>query len=828
MSQFLKEFIVTLKNRDDLEQFYADMESETDVRYVPNRIVECVQRRLISRNTHYKLTQQEANDLKNDPRVLEVSMAPKNLGVKSMLQSEQTGVWNKSDDTIAVGQKNWGLYRMSLPENISGWGSESGNSQQTATIKFTATGKNVDIVVLDEIAYPDHSEYKENFNQYDWFQEHPEVWNGAPSNYSYNSFTGRNNHATHVTGVISGKTQGWAREANIYNLRHDTSGFTPGLYTPSEYIIDYIRAFHDSKPINSETGKKNPTLVNNSWGLVSRVGFTNPINPDSTGSKFSKIFYRGQLLLPQNLGNPIVDTGSSGVCGASAKFADFVNYTNGGNRITTAGTNSASVTTLTLSMGGRIGLTDQEAPDASSEFGVDEYDDATWELEPPFLITYLGATFGPGGTGGTKIYVSSNSYVYFGGNASAGFEWFVGPGAPSFRKILVSAGDRSCQKLLVGTEGEAPNRTWRIRWEGHDGAYNGVVDSPTILWEMTFYESTNAQIDLHISQNAAYRGEFTLSQLENYGIMQTNGFGPYRDAAIDADVEDAVEDGIIFVASAGNNGFKIDVASGQDYNNYYVDNGEIIYYHRGSSPGNSHPDMICVGSLGSFSQESKFLTSNTGPGVDLYAPGTNIVSSVYDSTGITGGPGTVNDGSPIRNILNVARQDNIATITTSEPHSLSNGDVATIVCITDSSFDSKMAQLTVINTTTIQYSNTGSNISQTAGEGTITGGYLYQKYTGTSMAAAQVTGILALALETYPDMDQQKAKEYIIHYSKKNLMANSGGGFGDTNSLQQGANALAFYYKERPGNGNVFPKINLRIRPQTGAVFPRPRIFRSR
>jgi hypothetical protein len=827
MSEFFKEYVVTLNNRNDLEQFYTDMESETTLEYIPNRIVECVQRRLISRNTHYKLTYQEANELKNDPRVLAVAMKPKDLGIKSLLQSEQTSVWSRSEDSIAVDQKNWGLYRIAISENISGWGSESSNNQQTTTVKFTATGKNVDIVVLDEIAYPDHSEYSEKFNQYDWFQEHREVWNGAPANYSYSSFTGRNNHATHVTGIIAGQTQGWARAANIYNLRHDTSGLTPGLYTPSEYIIDYIRSFHNSKSINSETGKRNPTLVNNSWNLGTRVSLTNPVIPESTGSKFSKIFYRGDTILPQDLGNPIVDTGSSGVCGTSTRIAQLANYANGGNRIVTTGTTSATVTSIGLSMVGRTGLVDQELPDNSSGDGVDEYDDATWTLEPPFLITYLGATYGPGGSGGTTIYASSNSYIYFGGSVSSGYEWFVGPGLPSIRKILVSGGDRSCQKLFVGTQGEAPNRTWRIRWEGHDGAYGGVEDSPTMLWEMTFYENTNNQIDLHIDQNAAYRGEFTLSQLENYGIMQTNGFGPFRDAAIDADIADAISDGIIFVASAGNSGFKIDTPEGDDYNNYYVENGEVVYYHRGSSPGNSHSNMICVGALSSSSEEFKFSSSNTGPGVDLYSPGANIISSIYDSTGVSGGPGVVNDGSPIATISTIARDSNTATITTASAHNLTNGNIISVICNSNTSFNATMVTVTVVNSTTIQYTNAGSTVTQTAGDGSVIGGYLYQKYSGTSMAAAQVTGVLALALETYPDMNQQSAKEYILRYAKQNLISDSEGGFTDPGSLQQGNNSLVFYYKERPDNGNVFPKINTRLRPASGMVFPRTRIKKS-
>ncbi len=66
----LKEYIVTLKNKDDLDAFYEDMETPGGSLYIPNRAVECVNRREISRNTHYMLSDAEAEELKKDSRVM--------------------------------------------------------------------------------------------------------------------------------------------------------------------------------------------------------------------------------------------------------------------------------------------------------------------------------------------------------------------------------------------------------------------------------------------------------------------------------------------------------------------------------------------------------------------------------------------------------------------------------------------------------------------------------------------------------------------------------------------------------------------------------------
>ncbi len=907
MPEFLKEFIITLKDRKDLDPFYQEMEGSSGSEFVPSRAVTCAGRRPISRNTHYLLTVEEAELLRQDPRVESVLLKPKE--VKTEMHAAQTAAFHRGA-TTAVGQKNWGLYRAGLESNISGWGDGS-NVEQTATINITGSGKNVDVVVVDEIAYPNHSEYSSRFNQYNWFSLDQTVrgtgatlatvarssntvtvttatahglsdgaivnvvctsqpsfnatgvtitllpsgdttstfrysqvgadvtqtsatgyWRGV---YVYDNYSGSNNHASHVTGIIAGNTQGWARDSNIYNLRHDAYGGDAGAYTPPEYLIDYIRAWHAQKSINPTIGRKNPTIVNCSWGMgVDLYGINNPFT-GGLYSVVSKLNYRGaEVTAASLLGSAIEDvgantphdTGYSGVCNTSTRLQTLSTF-QAGNRIETSSSTIATVSSISLNMGGRASLTLQGAPFNSDPFGYDANDDAVWRLTPPWLVTYLGATYGTGGTGGTYIFVSSNGGVFFGGSGYTGTE--AGAGSPNVRKIWISGGDRSCQRLYVGTEGVAPNRTWRIRWEGHDAATGGAVNSPTILWEMTFYEATTNRIDLHVDQNAAYRGEFTPSQLAYYGITQEGTKIPYRNSSIDADIADAISEGIIFVSSAGNNFFKIDSSGGQDYNNSYVNNGITYYYHRGSTPGGSHSDMITVGGLSSSAGEYKIQSSNAGPKVDLYAPGENVISSVYNSLGDTGGASTVvvNSGQASLSISSIARNgSNVATITTSGAHDLVTGDIVTVACTTDNTFDTYSTAITVTGFNTFTYTNSGSTLSTTSGTGTITVGNLYQKYNGSSMAAAQVTGMLAVALETYPHWNQSQAKTYLMGYAKANKMTVTTGGYDDRTSLQGGANRVLYYFKERPSDGNIYPKINYQVRPSSGMVFPRNRIRR--
>jgi len=104
---------------------------------------------------------------------------------------------------------------------------------------------------------------------------------------------------------------------------------------------------------------------------------------------------------------------------------------------------------------------------------------------------------------------------------------------------------------------------------------------------------------------------------------------PARVAAVDADIQDAINDGVIVISSAGNSYWNCDVSGGNDYNNS-INNG-VIYHSRGSTPG-SADNVICVGSIGSKVAEYKSNFSNWGERVDIWAPGSDIISAVYDSS----------------------------------------------------------------------------------------------------------------------------------------------------------------------------------------------------
>ena len=71
--------------------------------------------------------------------------------------------------------------------------------------------------------------------------------------------------------------------------------------------------------------------------------------------------------------------------------------------------------------------------------------------------------------------------------------------------------------------------------------------------------------------------------------------------------------------------------------------------------------------------------------------------------------------------------------------------------------------------------------------------YLISKISGTSMASPQVCGVLACALEQYPRMDQEEAKEYIKHYAKSDQMYSSAGGYQDYKDINGSQNSYLYY-----------------------------------
>ena len=145
-----------------------------------------------------------------------------------------------------------------------------------------------------------------------------------------------------------------------------------------------------------------------------------------------------------------------------------------------------SMSSITNSLLGAASLTSSTTPTSGNN------DDGWWTLSLPWNVNYLGSSY-------STVYLGTNSYLTFGGGSN---QYIANDAAnPTLPKICISTADNSCQRMYYGTEGTAPNRTYRIVYEG-TASSSGTLGSPTMVWEAVFYENNPSQIDVQIGANA--------------------------------------------------------------------------------------------------------------------------------------------------------------------------------------------------------------------------------------------------------------------------------------------------------------------------------------
>mgnify|MGYP001194615351 CR=1 FL=1 len=158
-----------------------------------------------------------------------------------------------------------------------------------------------------------------------------------------------------------------------------------------------------------------------------------------------------------------------------------------------------------------------------------------------------------------------------------------------------------------------------------------IGDVGSVVYRGTTYSSSNPN-----------PSGWTMTGLErDFGISAFKRKFNFHYAAINADVEDAIEDGVVVIGAAGNNDFYMASSdptdpSYVDWNNTVFLNGAgTLYFQRGSSPCNA-PGVINVGAVDTNSDFRRANFSNFGPRIDVWAPGVNIVS-VFNNQGTPDG-----------------------------------------------------------------------------------------------------------------------------------------------------------------------------------------------
>jgi len=305
----MKEYIVVLKDGINFDDVWADIENPTlGLPHIPDRPVSIARERtMFPRLCEYELTDDEAEKLKNDPRILDVEEPVRNLPnvnpIRTAVQNPYAygGNFNKQAGSnpgsyLYTGEYansiNWGLIAHSSQSNPFGVNTTGSTGLTTSSnYNYVADGSNVDVIINDTGIQVNHPEFTNNVGasrilNINWNSIATTLgitgidWNSL----SYNDTDG---HGTNVAGIATGKTYGWAKNANVIPLYLSTAGLSSADPLDTFEMMIY---WHQNK------GNNNPTIVNMSWDL--RVNLNPPYN---TGTGYYAFItggsYRGASIL---------------------------------------------------------------------------------------------------------------------------------------------------------------------------------------------------------------------------------------------------------------------------------------------------------------------------------------------------------------------------------------------------------------------------------------------------------------------------------------------------------------------------------------------------
>ena len=280
-----KEYVVTLNKGVDYAQFNQEMIASTGAGNIPDRTVDVADARALStRNTHYALTDAEAESLRNDNRVTDVQLRPEDRDdIEIGYDAVQTANFNKSTSDSGD-YRDWGKITHSFKENKYGTSTSLATNPYDRPYSMDGTG--VDVVIQDSGLQVDHPEFLDaNGNSrmqlIDWYAA-----SGVTGSQSSNHYRDYDGHGTHCGGTATGLNFGWASNARVYSVKVgglEGSGDSGGISVTN--CFDVIKGWHENKPVDPKTGFKRPTIVNASWGYSGSIG--------SSFSNIQSYVYRG-------------------------------------------------------------------------------------------------------------------------------------------------------------------------------------------------------------------------------------------------------------------------------------------------------------------------------------------------------------------------------------------------------------------------------------------------------------------------------------------------------------------------------------------------------
>lgn len=646
------EFIVGLKKDIDYDQFWSEMENQTSgIPNIPDRPVKIANERVGSKRLcHYLLTDEEVKELRKDPRVITVEIPPrKRNDIKIGRDISQPGNFDKNIDNQEGNYTNWGLKRVISATNNYG-------DQLTAedTYDYILDGTGVDVVISDsgiEINHPEFLDKDGNtrVQQIDWYENsglyHTQLLNYKSDQFNYITFT--------PLGYFAFKNP-----ITSYGIQNrDYNNLLNSLILG---VLEDIPGVQNEGAAKIIYGDPND-LINRKYSVFKYVGRVDYTHPDTEESLVWQVRFTDSNsieILVLRHDKPLeaiwqlnrLEDRDSNIELSAFKDLGLVN-----------GVTPKSIV-LTLSNEGRWLI----HGDINTSYHV-ELNNDVWEVVEG-VATPLGqellfwkAEWNDPWNPASEPFIGWNVGFYH-------FDFFIPyyyKQTTNFYQDMYGHGTHVAATVAGKTYGWAKNANiYSMKVDGLQGSADSLgipmedcfdlikiwhtnkpIDPqtgfkrPTIVnMSWGYRTSVYSEFGLYLIEQGEYRGvPWADTPPDNVPHPEYGMIGdviPVRISSVDIDVEELVDAGVHVVISAGNSSYKHDLVSGVDYNNFFIKpfiftDPSTIYYHRGQSPYND--GAIIVGATSylvhDVNTDQKTQFSDTGPGVDIYAPGNYIMSA---------------------------------------------------------------------------------------------------------------------------------------------------------------------------------------------------------